>query len=67
VYSYNVGEIDNRRRKEKTTAVLPVWETTVQPQGLEDQNLDDIPEQEKSFLPEQPTSVDVDSNEISKV
>jgi hypothetical protein len=55
-----------RRRKGKNSAVLPVWETERR-QGFEDENLDEIPDQTKSFLPEEPSPSDADSNEITKV
>ncbi len=55
-----------RRRKGKNSAVLPVWETK-QRQGIEDENLDEIPEQTKSFLPEEPSPSDANSNGITKV
>ena len=56
-----------RRRKEKNTAVLPVWEVTERGQGYVDQNLDESREQEKSFLPEQSTPADADVSGITKV
>ena len=56
-----------RRRKEKNTAVLPVWEVTERGQGYVDQNLDETREQEESFLPEQSSPVDADVNGITKV
>ena len=55
-----------RRRKGKNSAVLPVWETE-QRQGIKDENLDEIPEQTKSFLPEEPSPSDANSNGITKV
>ncbi len=55
-----------RRRKGKNRAVLPVWETERR-QGFEDENLDEIPDQTKSFLPEEPSPSDANSNGITKV